>query len=263
VVPGPWSVTAAKQRVCSEKEFHVEADQQEIPVGSPAAGPGSLVEQIRDLHPPSVGRFWFYVADERWEWSPQVAAMHGYSPAPMTTTTAVVLSHKHPDDYQQVVATLDAVRRDHQAFSTRHRIIDTHSQVHHVVVIAEQLAEDTGMVIGTQGFYVDITAALQQQHAQHIDAELTEIVEHRASIEQAKGMLMLAYGINADAAFGLLRWQSQHHNVKLRPLAEQIVHDYLALAQVQRRPDRTAYDHLLLTAHRRIGTGPQVDSRAD
>jgi len=55
----------------------------------------------------------------------------------------------------------------------------------------------------------------------------------------------------------------QHNNVKLRLLAEQIVHDYLELAQARPRPDRAAYDHLLLTAHRRIGTDPQVDSRAN
>jgi hypothetical protein len=173
----------------------------------------------------------------------------------------VVLAHKHPDDYQQVAATLETVRRDHRAFSTRDRIIDTHGRVHHVVVIAEQLADDTGAVIGTHGFYVDITAALQQQHERRIDAAVAEITEHRASIEQAKGMLMLAYGIDADAAFGLLRWQSQQHNVKLRLLADQIVADYLALAQTQPRPHRAAYDHLLLTAHRRIATHPPVDSR--
>jgi AmiR/NasT family two-component response regulator len=42
-------------------------------------------------------------------------------------------------------------------------------------------------------------------------------------IEQAKGMLMLAYGLGAVAAFDLLRWRSQETNVKLRRLARQIV----------------------------------------
>ena len=32
-------------------------------------------------------------------------------------------------------------------------------------------------------------------------------------------MLMLVYGIDADTAFDLLRWRSQHTNVKLRLLA--------------------------------------------
>ena len=50
-----------------------------------------------------------------------------------TITTELVLSHKHPDDYQAVANTLDEVRRHHQAFSTRHRIIDTTGRIHHVI----------------------------------------------------------------------------------------------------------------------------------
>ena len=243
----------------------METNGQEIPVsGHLDLDPGILAQLFTgDLHPPRVGRFWFYFKNERWEWSAEVAAMHGYPPAAMTPTTAVVLSHKHPDDYPQVAATLDTVRRDHQAFSTRHRIVDTHAQVHHVVVVAEQLVDDTGVVIGTHGFYVDITPALHQHHEQRIDAAITEITARRAGIEQAKGMLMLAYGIDAEAAFGLLRWQSQQHNIKLRLLAEQIVHDYLTLTQAESRPNRATYDHLLLTAHRRVDTEPQLDSVAD
>ena len=33
--------------------------------------------------------------------------MHGYEPGSVTPTTELVLSHKHPDDYVQVAATLD------------------------------------------------------------------------------------------------------------------------------------------------------------
>jgi hypothetical protein len=71
-------------------------------------------------------------------------------------------------------------------------------------------------------------------------------------------------GVDADAAFGLLRWRSQHNNVKLRRLAEQIVCDYLALAQAQAqaRPDRAAYDYVLLTAHRRVCADPDADGLA-
>ena len=48
-----------------------------------------------------------------------------------------------------------------------------------------------------------------------------EIAERRSVIDQAKGVLML-YGIDADAAFALLWWQSQVQNVKLRLLAAQV-----------------------------------------
>ncbi|BDX31609.1 hypothetical protein TUM20985_21560 [Mycobacterium antarcticum] len=79
-----------------------------------------------------------------------------------------------------------------------------------------------------------------------------EIAEQRAVIEQAKGMLMFIYGIDADAAFDLLRWQSQQHNVKLRLIAEQITKDMAELARTTPLKSRITNDRLLLTAHQRI-----------
>ena len=104
-----------------------------------------------------MGWFRFYFADERWEWSEQVQLMHGYEPGTVTPTTELVLSHKHPDDYQQVATTLGEMRRSHRTFSTRHRIIDTQGEVHSVVVIGDQLYAEGGELIGTGGFYVDVT----------------------------------------------------------------------------------------------------------
>ena len=33
--------------------------------------------------------------------------LHGYEPGTAKPTTSMVLSHKHPEDYEQVAATLD------------------------------------------------------------------------------------------------------------------------------------------------------------
>jgi hypothetical protein len=73
-------------------------------------------------------------------------------------------------------------------------------------------------------------------------------------IEQAKGMLMLIYRITSDSAFELLKWRSQETNTKLRPLAEQIVRDFLELRYDEDLPPRSAYDRLLLTAHHRVSS---------
>lgn len=200
---------------------------------------------------PQVGWFRFHFGDERWEWSAEVEAMHGYPPGTVAPTTDLVLSHKHPEDRQQVAATLDEVRRHHQSFSTRHRIIDTAGRTHHVIVVADKLADSTGTVVGTHGFYVDITPS-EHHEQQRMSAAIAEIAENRACIEQAKGMLMVVYGISADAAFDLLRWRSQEANVKLRLLAERVVADFLRLAQSEPTPSRSAFDNLLLTADHRI-----------
>ena len=220
----------------------------------PATGePESPIEHaLAGGEPQRVGWFRFYFADERWEWSPQVERMHGYEPGTANPTTEVVLSHKHPEDYGQVAATLLEMRRTSGAFSTRHRIIDTAGDVHQVVVVGDQLFDDTGAVIGTHGFYVDVSPSIAQARQQAVTEVVAEIAEARGAIEQAKGMLMLIYRLDEDAAFELLKWRSQETNTKLRLLAEQLARDFLALDYSETLPSRVVFDRLLLTAHQRV-----------
>jgi GAF domain-containing protein len=53
---------------------------------------------------------------------------------------------------------------------------------------------------------------------------LREALESRDVIGQAKGILMARRGCTPDAAFETLRKVSQHRNIKLRDIAEQVVH---------------------------------------
>jgi ANTAR domain len=71
-------------------------------------------------------------------------------------------------------------------------------------------------------------------------------------------MLMVVYGIDSEAAFDLLRWRSQEANAKLRLLADQVVADFVGLAQSETAPSRSAYDNLLLTADQRIGDPHEI-----
>ena len=210
--------------------------------------------------PQRIGWFRFYFDDGRWEWSPQVEKMHGYLPGSVTPTTEIVLSHKHPDDYRQIADTLDLIRQTRQAFSSRHRIIDVGGRVHHVVVVGDLLREIDGTVIGTHGYYVDVTPS-EREHQDQVTAAVTIITEQRAGIEQAKGMLMLIYGMDDSAAFELLKWRSQETNVKLKLLARQLADDFVALSGSKTLPPRSAYDNALLTAHLRINAN--VESEDD
>ena len=95
-------------------------------------------------------------------------------------------------------------------------------------------------------------AALSAVVEEQVSARLEAISPHRAFIEQAKGMLIFVYGVDADGAFEMLRWQSQQHNVKLHLIAEQIVKDLAELSANQNLNQRMASDRVLLTAHQRI-----------
>lgn len=210
-----------------------------------------LEEALAGGGPHRVGWFRFYFDDDRWEWSPQVEKMHGYLPGSVTPTTEMVLSHKHPDDFRQIAHTLDLIRQTRQAFSSRHRILDVEGRVHHVVVVGDLLRDHNETVIGTHGFYIDVTPSERARQDQ-VTAAVTRITERRSGIEQTKGMLMLVYGIDEPTAFELLKWRSQQANVKLRLLAEQVATDFLELSGGETYPPRSAYNNALLTAHLRI-----------
>ncbi|MFD7010978.1 PAS and ANTAR domain-containing protein [Rhodococcus jostii] len=201
--------------------------------------------------PPQGGSFRFYLDGERWEWSDSVARMHGYQPGEVTPTTELLLSHKHPDDQSQVAALFDKMIHAGEPFSSKHRIIDTDRRIHHVIVVGDRMLDENGQVIGTSGYYIDVTETLETDLREFNEA-LTEAVagleKSRAVIEQAKGALMLVYGISSERAFGILTWRSQETNIKLHTLAERFVGALAAEATLP-ASFRARFDHLLLTAH--------------
>ena len=58
-----------------------------------------------------------------------------------------------------------------------------------------------------------------------LSRNMAKAMESRAEIEQAKGVLMSTYRIDADAAFDLLRQRSQTTNRKLRDVAVDVVNE--------------------------------------
>jgi PAS domain S-box-containing protein len=200
--------------------------------------------------PQRVGRFRFFLDDQRWEWSDAVARLHGYEPGTVVPTTELLLQHKHPDDRQHVAAILDRVLQG-EPFSSRHRIIDTAGRTLWVVVVGDKMLDDAGAVTGTFGFYVDVTESLQSD----ISHVVTEVAASRAQIEQAKGVLMASYGISAERAFDVLVWRSQETNIRVRDLAG----CFLAAISGRISPETlTHVDHALLTLEK-----PQPDNPPD
>lgn len=207
-----------------------------------------------------VGSFRYLRAEDRWEWSDAVAQMHGYAPGQVQPTTALVMSHKHPDDAPNVARLIEAMTGEGRPFSSRHRIIDTRGRIHPVVVIGERLCDGDGTVIGSHGLYVDLSDV---DGGASVEDAIADFTEHRPVIEQAKGVLMVTYAISADRAFDILVWRSQVTNTKLRRLATQLVDDFTTQLQVP-AGIRERADHLLLTAHERVhATMPPEASRSD
>ena len=198
-----------------------------------------------------VGSFSYLLGPDRWEWSDAVARMHGYEPGTVTPTTELILSHKHPDDKPAVSEVIDKVLTYGAPFSSRHRIIDTTGRQHVVIVVGDKVLGDDGEVVGTNGFYVDITEAFQADMQQSVTEVVAQVEERRASINEAVGIIRMVYGVSADRAFEVLTWRSQQTNVKLRTVAKRFV-DRL-VGQPIANEVRTMVDHALLTAHEPAG----------
>ena len=203
----------------------------------------------------NVGSFRFWFAGERWEWSDEVARMHGYEPGSMVPTTKLLLSHKHPDDREHVRDLLEHALHSGESFSSRHRFIDTGGGVHDAIVVADRILDESGAVLGTAGYYIDLTDTFDEARFETrqevLDEALPDLFENRAAIEQAKGVLIAVYRVSAEQAFRVLQWRSQETNIKLRALAKQLVDEVVDLpppsAAVQ-----SQLDHILLTVHERI-----------
>lgn len=98
----------------------------------------------------------------------------------------------------------------------------------------------------------DATTREPGSDERRITEALRAITERRAVIEQAKGMLMLVYGVDADEAFDVLRKQSQDHNVKLNLVAEQVMKDLVELSRNKGPVRQLALGGLIATASQRI-----------
>lgn len=80
--------------------------------------------------------------------------------------------------------------------------------------VAEALGAQAAVVLANASAY---------WRAYELSEQLNEAMQSRATIEQAKGILMGQSGVGPDEAFELLRKASQRENLKLREIAERIV----------------------------------------
>ncbi|MCZ4618723.1 MULTISPECIES: PAS domain-containing protein [Rhodococcus] len=142
--------------------------------------------------------------------------IHRYEPGAITPTTKLRLSQKHSGDRPHVAETLEALRTSGGSFSSPHRIVDTRGTTRSVAIVGERLVDESGEIIGSSGFYVDVTET--------IDDTVTE---------------------SANRAFNVLTWHSQETLVKVRDVAEKLL---TGLATDFHMPDAvpTHSDHALL-----------------
>jgi hypothetical protein len=138
-------------------------------------------------------------------------------------TTALLLSHGHPADGCALETALRQALAEVGPFSRCAHLLDAGGRVRTVVIAGQSEADDRGRVVRVHGSVTDISEARRSLTQRDVDEAVRSVVASRWSIEQAKGVLMAACGVDADTAFELLVQASQEHNVKVRDIAAALV----------------------------------------
>jgi hypothetical protein len=196
------------------------------------------------------GGFRLELATQRWWWSDEVYAIHGFAPHEVVPTTALLLAHKHPEDRDRVVATLAQASRTGAPFSSVHRIVDARGRARVVAVVGEGRAAAPGDAPAElYGFFMDVTDVVDDRAQAAASAAIAAAAQSRAVIDQAVGVVAFALSVDTGAAFAVLRSASNDANVPIRVLSRALVG---ALPTLRHDPSRVAHfiEGLLAPAHR-------------
>jgi hypothetical protein len=178
---------------------------------------------VRDRDESRVGRFACDLVSGTWKWDDEVFRIHGLEPGAIVPTTDYVLNCKHPEDRDRVASVIAQASKTGAPFSISYRLIGADSAERRVVLVCEGGLREDDRVTSIHGYYVDLTADFRAESEEFATEAVAASAEHRAIIEQAKGSLMLAYGLDADQAFAMLNWWSSHRNMKVRDLAARLI----------------------------------------
>lgn len=188
-----------------------------------------VVGTPRSEEGPLVGGFSYDAGQDRWTWSPEVFAIHGFEPHDVVPTTELIRFHAHPDDRDAVAETLGGAMSSPGSFTLAFRLVDAQGGLRRVLMLGHG-SEGSQGAVHLRGQLVDLTPMQEEILNDDLAPVVDDFRAHRAVIEQAKGIVIQLFAVDADEAFDRLRASSQAANVKVRDLAQ-----YLVVAAAQDR----------------------------
>jgi len=202
-------------------------------------GDERLVSRFSGRIDDRVGRFIGRPQSDRWVWDQKLVAILRY-PAPVESVTLqTLLQHVVADERQLAADAFEAAVEHGRPVAVSCRLYAADGTLRSVLITAEvletepsELSMDTSLDVDTlsdhsgpwlAGLLIDLTELRLSAIRAVTEQAVTEALRHRAVVEQAKGIVMVVYRIDADAAFQLLRCHSQNSNTKLHVLAARLV----------------------------------------
>ena len=201
-----------------------------------------MIRRFAGAQRDGIGRFFAHPASGRWSWSDAACEIFGYPAGSVTPSWSLIISHIPPEDRTVAQAAYELATTRIGAFSWSHRIkvanatrsiltlgetsaSDGENSVNPVALrSSEQSHHHRGVAdLRLTGYVIDLTVLRVEGARGAANEAVQSSARHRAVIEQAKGVLMLTFGLNADAAFALLVWNSQRSNRKVHAIAADLV----------------------------------------
>ena len=175
------------------------------------------------------GRYRYDRHSGGWWWSSEMFTLHGLPDTAAQPATEDYLRYQQAEDRGRVLEAISRACTDGRAFALETRIVRADGRGRSVVLVGEPQRDTTGEVVAVEGMCIDITECRPPgsdvERAQALEAEVSQMraaMASRASIEQAKGILMLLTNCGDQVAFDLLAHISSHTHRKVRDVAEVI-----------------------------------------
>lgn len=167
-----------------------------------------------------MGRFSYLVASDTWHWDEEVFRIHGLDPRATTPDLSLVLASKHPDDRDRVHQLLLRVSRDGGPFSISYRLLAADGAQRRIVLVGNGHTECSPAI---EGYYIDLTHDFVEDAEELARVAVRASAESFAVIEQAKGILMFAYGMDGNSALALLQWWAGNSGTGAQEVGERLV----------------------------------------
>ncbi len=170
-----------------------------------------------------MGRFSYDIASGRWTWDEHMFGILGLQHGRSAPSIEHLLACSDPAQRARVSEGVNRSLTDGQPFHAAYRL-SAGDGIDRWVLLAIEPAptRSARSVYGIVGCCTDLTEDIRRERAEAAREAVIESARHRATIDQAIGSLMVAFGLDADRAFEMLRWWSQDRNVRVRDLAARL-----------------------------------------
>jgi len=191
------------------------------PVARPSIRPSTAEGRV-------TGRYRLDPTCSAWWWSSEMHQLLGVPLEGVSPCTELLLQCVHRDDRGRVLRAVTSACATGRPFAVETRVLHRDGTQRVVVLLGEPQLDPGGLVTALEGMCVDITEGRITRGDDVVAALQTEVgqlrtaMASRATIEQAKGILMLLTNCSDQVAFELLAHMSSHTHRKVREVAETI-----------------------------------------